>query len=73
VLEVRYEDLARDGAAVAAALAAHVGAPAAELEDALGDAHAGSIGRYRAELSAASLADVMTEAGELLRELGYVA
>jgi Sulfotransferase family len=72
VLEVRYEDLARNRPSVAAALATHIGAPAAALEDALGDAHAGSIGRYRAELSEESLADVMAEAGELLRELGYV-
>ena len=70
-LEVRYEDLSSDPAAVAQALAAHVDAPAEPLMRALGRAHAASVGRYRSDLNAAQLSDVEAEAGSLLRELGY--
>ena len=45
--------------------------PAEPLVSALGRAHAGSVGRYRSELTAEQLADVEDEAGPLLRELGY--
>jgi len=70
-LEVRYEVLATDPAAVAASLADHLGVPGEPLGGALGRAHASSVGRYRAELSAEQLQDVEAEAGALLRELGY--
>ena len=70
-LEIRYEDLAGDRPRVASALASHIEAPAASLEAALAEAHAGSVGRFRTELSRQQLADVEAEAGELLRALGY--
>jgi hypothetical protein len=71
VLELRYERLAEDPAAAAAGLAAHLGAPAHPLADALREVHASSIGRHRAELTPEQLADVVVEAGGLLGELGY--
>ena len=71
VLEVRYEDLARDRAGFAGALGSHIGASTQDVERALVRAHAASVGRYRAELTDEQLADVTAEAGELLRELGY--
>jgi Sulfotransferase family len=70
-LELRYERLAADPAAVAAELAPHLGAPEPALAAALGRAHGTSVGRYRRDLDAGQLADVWSEAGELLRELGY--
>ena len=71
VHEVRYEALAVDRAATAAALASFLGAPLEPLAAALGDAHAASIGRFRRDLTPGQLADVEAEAGPLLRELGY--
>lgn len=72
VLELRYEDVATDPARVGAELARHLDAPAEPLVSALGRAHAGSVGRYRTDLTAEQLADVEDEAGSLLRELGYL-
>ena len=71
-LEIRYEDLATDPAAVAASLAHHLDVPVEPLAAALGRAHASSVGRFRTDLSAEQLTDVEEEAGELLRELGYM-
>lgn len=71
-IEVRYEELARDPAATARALAEHLDAPADLLAAALTLAHGSSVGRYREELDAEQLADVLAEAGVLLRELGYM-
>ena len=70
-LEVRYEDMVADPGTVAAALADYLDVPAQPLADALGRAHASSVGRYRTDLDAQQLADVDEEAGSLLRELGY--
>lgn len=53
-------------------LATALEAPADALGAALGGAHGSSIGRYRDDLSAEQLADVLAEAGDLLRELGYL-
>jgi Sulfotransferase family len=72
LVEIRYETLAAEPAVVAAALASSLDAPPAALAAALGPAHAGSVGRYRVDLSEDQLADVDDEAGELLRELGYL-
>jgi hypothetical protein len=72
MLEVRYEGLARDPAAVAELIGAHLEAPVAPLAAALERAHAGSVGRYERDLDASQLADVLAEASDLLRELGYV-
>ena len=72
-LEVRYERLTADPDAVAADLAAFVGAPRDPLARALARAHAESVGRYRDELTPEQLREVMEESGGLLRELGYAA
>ena len=53
-------------------LASYLDAPADALAAALGRAHDSSVGRYRKDLTAEQLADVLAEAGELLRELGYL-
>ncbi len=71
VHEVRYEALATDRAATAAALASFLDAPVEPLAAAFADAHSGSVGRYRRDLAPAQLADVEAEAGSLLHELGY--
>ena len=72
VVEVRYERLTADPAGAAAELAAALDVPEAPLAAALADAHTGSVGRYAADLSEEQLADVIAEAGALLRELGYL-
>jgi hypothetical protein len=72
VLELRYEDLAADPEAVAGRLASYLGGPEDELAAALGRAHGSSVGRYRGALDEQQLVDVLDEAGELLRELGYL-
>jgi len=69
--EVRYEAMATDPVGTAAGLAAFLDAPAAPLAEALRDAHAASIGRFRRDLTARQLADVEEEAGALLTELRY--
>jgi hypothetical protein len=72
VVEVRYERMAEQPEEVAAVLAEHLEAPVDGLASALGEAHEASVGRYRRDLSAEQLADVVAEAGDLLRELGYL-
>ena len=57
---------------VAGGLAEYLDAPAEPLAAALVEAHGSSVGRYRHDLDAAQLAEVEEEAGELLRELGYL-
>ena len=71
VVEIRYEDLARDAGTAAKNLARALDAPLDPLARALGRAHAGSVGRFRRDLTSAELADVTDECGALLRELGY--
>jgi hypothetical protein len=71
VLELRYEAMASDPRACAAALAAHLEAPAEHVRAMLARAHGGSVERWKSQLSGAQLADVMAEAGDLLNELGY--
>jgi hypothetical protein len=70
-VEVRYEQVAAEPAAVASLLATALGAPVEPLTAQLRRAHDTSVGRYRDDLSTAQLADVEDEAGGLLRELGY--
>lgn len=72
VVELRYEELASDPAAVAEQLAPALEAPVAELARALSRVHGSSVGRYRTDLTPEQLAEVEDEAGALLRELGYV-
>jgi hypothetical protein len=71
LVEIRYEQLARNPDEVAKTLAGHLGAPVEALATAFGRAHASSVGRYREDLDVDQLADVLAEAGDLLRELGY--
>jgi hypothetical protein len=71
--ELRYESLSADPVGTGRELASYLDAPGDELAAALGRAHRGSVGRYRDDLDQGQLADVEAEAGELLRELGYVA
>jgi sulfotransferase family protein len=71
-VEVRYEEVATDPDGVARAIAPQLGAPRGPLSVALREAHASSVGRYRTDLTPDQLADVEAEAGDLLRELGYV-
>ena len=71
-VEVRYERLAEDPDEVARDLAARLDAPEEPLRRALGRVHRDSVGRYRQDLSTEQLEDVLAEAGDLLRELGYV-
>jgi hypothetical protein len=72
VFELRYERLAEDHSAASAELAAHIGVAPEQVETALRPVRASSVGRYRRDLSAEQLDDVIAEAGGLLRELGYV-
>ena len=71
-LELRYEELAADPSSIAHKLAEHLQVPEAHLAIALGRAHGTSVGRYRDDLDEDQLRDVLVEAGDLLRELGYV-
>ncbi len=70
VTEVRYERLVTDTAATEE-LASALGVPAEATATALGAAHASSVGRWQRDLTPEQLADVETEAGELLAALGY--
>lgn len=71
-VELRYEQIAADPAGAAEALAEALAAPAGPLARALDRAHAESVGRHRRDLSAAQLAEVQAEAGDLLASLGYL-
>ena len=71
-LEVRYERMTAEPAAVAHELAGFLDAPAEPLALALARAHGESVGRYARELARDQLADVLEESGALLRELGYL-
>ena len=67
LLEVRYENFA----GIAEELAGFLGANAASAHKALDDFRDSSIGRWQRDLTPEQLADVETEAGPLLAELGY--
>ena len=70
--ELRYERLVDRPDEVATELAAFLGVPVAPLATALQAAHGGSIGRHERDLDAQARADVLAEARDLLRELGFV-
>jgi hypothetical protein len=69
VHEVRYERLG--SAETAAALGTALDVSTNSVEHVLRGAHASSVGRYRTDLTPEQLAEVETEAGELLRRLDY--
>ena len=71
-VEIRYERLAEAPDEVARELAARLDAPGEPLRRALGLVHRDSVGRYRHDLSTEQLDDVLAEAGDLLREVGYL-
>jgi Sulfotransferase family len=70
-VELRYEELVSDPRAATEQLAHSLGVGTGELSEAFADAHAGSIGRWRRDLTPDQFADVEAEAGDLLAELGY--
>jgi hypothetical protein len=70
-LELRYEELAAKPDAAAARLGPFLGVEAQALAEALSEASASAVGRYRRDLSPEQLAEAEAECGELLRELGY--
>jgi hypothetical protein len=72
LLEIRYETLAAAPTDVARTLASYLDAPLDPLANELEKMHVTSIGRFRRDLSEAQQMEVVDEAGELLRELGYV-
>lgn len=72
VVEIRYERLVDDPGAVAAGLSAALDVPERPLAEALRHAHDASVGRHARDLEGEELADVLAEAGDLLRELGYL-
>jgi predicted transposase YbfD/YdcC len=53
-------------------VAERLGVPAAEVAEVFGRVHDRSAGRWRRDLTAEQVADVEREAGDLLRELGYL-
>ena len=72
LLEIRYERMTADPMAAAEEIGRFLDAPSDALAAALSRAHDASVGRYRADLSDEQLAEVNAEAGDLLRELGYL-
>ena len=74
-LELRYEDVVRTPAAVADALlhflAVHDGESRAALHGALSAADPKGVGRWRGRFTPLELETIETEAGALLRGLGY--
>jgi hypothetical protein len=72
LLQLRYEALSSEPDAVAGELASYLRAPEDALATALRRAHGTSVGRFRRDLGDEQLGDVVAEAGDLLRELGYL-
>lgn len=72
LFELRYEQLVKRPAAVAHTLSKLLGVPVELLAATLATAHAGSVGRFRRDLSQSQLMDVLAESEPLLTELGYV-
>ena len=69
---IRYEAMCARPEETAAVLAPVLGVMSQELLPLLAQASTNSIGRWRHELSAASIRDVMDESSELLEALGYL-
>ncbi len=70
-IEVRYEELASDPETASERLGAHLGADPVILARALSRVHAESVGRWHRNLTAEQVAEVESEAAELMEELGY--
>jgi hypothetical protein len=70
-VELRYEALVADPEAEAYRLAGALDCDPAPLQSAFAEVRDRSVGRWRRELTPAQLAEVESEAGALLDELGY--
>ncbi|MGB2874136.1 MAG: sulfotransferase [Gaiellaceae bacterium] len=70
-VEVQYEELASDPEAASERLAAHIGADPILLGHAFSRMHCESVGRWRRNLTPEQVAEVESEAGALMQELGY--
>jgi len=70
-IEVRYEELAGDPETTSERLAAQLGADPVILAQALSSVHAESVGRWRRSLTPEQVAEVESEAAELMEELEY--
>jgi len=70
-IEVRYEELASDPETASERLAAHLGTDPVILTRALSRVHAESVGRWHRNLTAEQVAEIESEAAELMEELGY--
>ena len=71
-LEIRYEQLVSEPEPVANGLAEYLGLDPEPLRASLAKAFDRSVGRYRKDLTPTQLEDVEAEAGELMKELGYL-
>jgi hypothetical protein len=71
-LEIRYEELVSEPVEVAEQLAGFLELPPDQLANSLSKAFDRSVGRWKKDLTADQVRDVEDEAGDLLRELGYL-
>jgi hypothetical protein len=71
-LEIRYEELVSDPASVTKRLAEHLDLAPEPLAESLSRAFDRSVGRWKRDLTPDQVKDVEDEAGDLLRELGYL-
>lgn len=71
-IELRYEALVESPHAEADRVAAALGSEPEPLRQAFAKVHGESLGRWRRDLSAAQVAEIEAEAGDLLAQLGYV-
>jgi hypothetical protein len=71
-LEIRYEELVNDPAAVAERLAEYLELERGLLATALAEAFDRSVGRWQRDLTAEQIKEVEAEAAELLQDLGYL-
>jgi hypothetical protein len=71
-IEIRYESLTADPSGEADRVARELDADPGPLRETFGSVHAGSVARWRSDLTPEQVADVEAEAGDLLAELGYL-
>jgi protein-tyrosine sulfotransferase len=71
-LEIRYEELVSDPAAVAERLAEYLELERKPLATTLARAFGRSVGRWKRDLTAEQIKEIEAEAGQLLQALGYL-
>lgn len=71
-LEIRYEELVSEPAAVAKQLAGYLDLEQGPLAKSLSGAFDRSVGRWMKDLTPDQVSDVEDESGDLLREVGYL-